>query len=114
MAGLYHSKSISLDTRRAILHPQNSYVCITTPFRLFEFIRMPFGLRSAVQTLQQCFTFCYMYINNVLIASTTREEHTQHLRLVFQCFKEYGVIFNPSKCNLGITELTFLEHTLTI
>ena len=49
----------------------------------------------------------------MLIASTNKEEHKQHLHLVFQLFKEYGVIINPSKCELGVTELTFLGHTLT-
>ena len=91
---------------------------ITTPFGLFEFIRMPFGLRNAAQTFQRFIdnvlrglTFCYTYIDDVLIASTNKEEHKQHLHLVFQRFKEYGVIINPSKCELGVTELTFLGHT---
>ena len=93
---------------------------ITTPFGLFEFIRMPFGLGNAAQTFQRFIddvlrglTFCYTYIDDVLIASTNKEEHKQHLHLVFQRFKEYGVIINPSKCELGVTELTFLGHTLT-
>ena len=81
---------------------------------------MPFGLRNAAQTFQRFIndilrglTFCYTYIDDVLIASTNKEEHKQHLHLVFQRFKEYGVIINPSKCELGVTELTFLGHTLT-
>ena len=93
---------------------------ITTPFGLFEFIRMPFGLRNAAQTFQRFIddvlrglTFCYTYIDDVLIASTNKKEYKQHLHLVFQRFKEYGVIINPSKCELGVTELTFLGHTLT-
>ena len=50
---------------------------ITTPFGLFEFLRMPFGLKNAAQTFQrfidqilQEFHFCYAYIDDVLIAST--------------------------------------------
>ena len=92
---------------------------ITTPFGLFEFIRMPFGLRNAAQTFQRFMdevlrglNFCYAYIDDVLIASSTAHEHRQHLQQVFQRFREYGVIINPSKCELGVTELTFLGHHL--
>ena len=91
---------------------------ITTPFGLFEFVRMPFGLRNAAQTFQRFideilrgFNFCYAYIDDVLIASSDVNEHKQHLQLVFQRFKEYGVVINPSKCELGVMELTFLGHT---
>ena len=92
---------------------------ITTPFGLFEFVRMPFGLRNAAQTFQRFineilrgFDFCYAYIDDVLIASSDADKHKQHLQLVFQRFKEYVVVINPSKCELGVTELTFLGHTL--
>ena len=59
---------------------------VTTPFGLFEFVRMPFGLRNAAQTFQRFMDqvlrglpFAYAYIDDVLVASTTREEHLQHL-----------------------------------
>ena len=72
---------------------------ITTPFGLFEFVRMPFGLRNATQIFQRFideilrgFDFCYAYIDDVLIASSDADKHKQHLRLVFQRFKEYGVL----------------------
>ena len=64
---------------------------ITTPFELFEFLRMPFGLRNAEQTFQrfmnnvlQGLNFTYAYIHNLLIASSSPEEHLEHLRSVFQ------------------------------
>ena len=40
------------------------------------------------------------------------DEHKQHLQLVFQHFKEYGVVINPSKFELGVTELSFLGCTI--
>ncbi len=59
---------------------------ITTLFSLFEYIRMPFGLRNAAQTFQmfidqilQGLHFCYAYIDDILIASSTPEEHNQHI-----------------------------------
>ena len=80
---------------------------------------MPFGLRNAAQTFQRFidvvlrdFPFCYAYIDDMLIASANSDEHKQHLRLVFQHFQQYGVILNPSKCKLSVTEPTFLGHTL--
>ena len=90
---------------------------ITTPF---GFTRMPFGLRNAAQMFQRfmdqvlCgFHFCYVYIDDVLIASQTTEEHRNHLCLVLQRFNEYGIIINPTKCMLGVQKLHFLGHHVT-
>ena len=54
---------------------------VTTPFGLFEFVRMPFGLRNAAQTFQRFMDqvlrstpFAYAYIDDVLIASDTSEQ----------------------------------------
>ena len=90
---------------------------ITTPFGLFEFLRMPFGLKNAAQSFQRFMDqvlrglhFSYTYIDDVLIASSTPEEHAQHLRAVLQRFKEFGVIINPLKCEFGVKTLQFLGH----
>ena len=68
---------------------------------------MPFGLRNPAQTFQRFIdtvlrglSFSYAYIDDVLIASTSEKKHKHHLRLVFERFKEYGVLIHPSKCEL--------------
>ncbi len=38
--------------------------------------------------------FCYDYIDNLLIVSTSPQEHDQHLRLVFERLRDYGIILN--------------------
>ena len=70
---------------------------ITTPFGLFEFLCMPFGLCNAAQTFRRFIDqvlhdlhFCYVHINDVLIASTNAEEHKQHLQLVLNRFQEHS------------------------
>ena len=90
---------------------------VTTPFRLFEFVRMPFGLHNAAQTFQRFMdkvlcglTFCYSYRDDLLIASTTSEEHLHHVRLVFERLSKQGVVINPHKCLFGVAELDFLGH----
>ena len=59
---------------------------ITTPFGLFEFVRMPFGLRNAAQTFQRFMDtvlrglhFAYDYVDDVLIASDTPETYLHNI-----------------------------------
>ena len=92
-------------------------MAITTLFGLFEFVRMPFGLRNAAQSFQRFMdqvlrdlTFAYTYIDDVLIASSTPEEHKLHLQAVLQRFSEHGIVIKPSKCEFGVSQLTFLGH----
>ncbi|BHF84866.1 hypothetical protein SprV_1002801800 [Sparganum proliferum] len=92
---------------------------VTTPFGLFEFIRMPFGLRYATQTFQRFIDqvlrgldFVYAYIDDLLVASSDAAEHEIHLRQLFERLDSYGVIINAAKCEFGVPSLTFLGHVV--
>ena len=70
---------------------------IATPFGLFEFVRMPFGLKNAAQTFQrlmdkvtQDLEGVYVYIDDVLIASKSPEEHLSHLEALFRALQSQG------------------------
>jgi hypothetical protein len=74
---------------------------ITTPFGLFEFPFMSFGLRNAAQTFQRFLDevlrgmeFCYSYIDDILIFSRSHDEHVEHLERVFQRLQDYGLLIN--------------------
>ncbi len=93
---------------------------ITTPFGLFEFLRIPFGLRNAAQTFQRFMDevfrglqFCYDYVDDVLVTSANAEQHKMHLRQVFERLSEHGLRINPAKCQFGVPELDFLGHRVT-
>lgn len=93
---------------------------VITPFGLFEFPVMTFGLRNAAQTFQRFIhqvlyglDFCVPYFDDVLVASTSEKEHLEHLRLVFERFQEVGVVINPSKCVLGQPSVSYLGHTVS-
>ena len=90
---------------------------IITPFGLFEFLRMPFGLCNAAQTFQrfidqvlQGLPFSYAYLDDLFIASSSPEEHQQHLRAVLARLQDHGIIINPTKSVLGAEHLEFLGH----
>ena len=101
--------------------PEDVYkTAITTPFGLFEFTRMPFGLRNSSQTFQRFMNevclgldFVFVYIDDILIASRTEEDHKVHLELLFNRLVEYGVNVKPSKCLFGVKSLEFLSHRIT-
>jgi len=103
------------------VHPDDvPKTAIITPFGLYEFLYMPFGLRNAGQTLQrfldevtQGLAFCFVYLDDILIASKSAAEHKEHLRLLFERLSKYGVVLNPAKCVLGASEVTFLGHQIS-
>jgi hypothetical protein len=93
---------------------------VTTPFGLFEFTRTPFGLRNAAQTFQrfmnelfQGLDFVYVYIDDILVASHTEEEHLRHLKQVLERLHRHNVVINPKKCTFGAAEISFLGVKVT-
>lgn len=94
---------------------------ISTPFGLFHFLRMPFGLRNAGQTFQRFMNevlkdlpFIFTYLDDILIASKNTDEHLLHLRKVFERLNAYGINIKPSKCVFGKTSLNFLGHHISV
>lgn len=93
---------------------------ITTPFGLYEFPYMTFGLRNAGQTFQRLvdemtrgLDFVYPYLDDFLIFSKTPEDHETHLHQLFTRMKKYGMLVNPAKCVFGANEVTFLGYRIS-
>jgi hypothetical protein len=90
---------------------------ITTPFGLFEYTRMPFGLRNASNTFQRMIDrvtgdldFCFAFQDDLEVASQTEELHRRHLRQIFQRLREHGLVINAEKCVFGASTIDFLGH----
>ncbi|GBM85298.1 Transposon Ty3-I Gag-Pol polyprotein, partial [Araneus ventricosus] len=80
---------------------------------------MTFGLRNAAQTVQrlmdnalQGLDFCFVYIEDLLIASFSLEEHLDHLKQVFDRLRKFGLVLNRDKCVFAVENLSFLGHKI--
>lgn len=58
--------------------------------------------------------FCYAYLDDLLVASGTPEEHIKHLHIVFQCLVKHGVVVNMAKYKLDVPELSFMGHNFQL
>ena len=100
------------------IHPDDQpKTAITTPFGLFEFTRMPFGLRNAAQSFQRFMDnifrdlpFVFVYIDDILVASANEDEHRRHLEIIFQRLAANGITINATKCQFAVESLDFLGH----
>jgi hypothetical protein len=77
---------------------------IITPFGLFGYLFMPFGLRNAAQTFQRFLDsllkhlpFVFRYLDDIIIASHSPKEHHEHLRQIFTIHHENGLQINSAK-----------------
>ena len=92
------------------------------PLGFYECVRMPFGLTNAPATFQRLMesclgemhlNWCIIYLDNVIIFSSTPEEHITRLRAVLQKLRTAGLKLKPSKCNFFRDRISYLGHIVS-
>ncbi|XP_077334566.1 uncharacterized protein LOC143975892 [Lithobates pipiens] len=89
-----------------------------TPFGLFEFTVMPFGMKNAPATFQRVMndllegleTFAVAYLDDIAVFSPTWEEHLVHLSQVLDQLTAANLTVKPSKCQIAMTNVQYLGH----
>ena len=93
-----------------------------THLGLYEFLRMPYGLKTAPQTFQRILNsvfadFLYqwliIYIDDVIVWANTDHQALSCYELVFECAAKFGIQFKPSKCIFFSHDLGILGHRVT-
>lgn len=96
-----------------LLRKTDRRLLFCTPFGLYQFNRMPFGLCNAPGTFQQLFQSLLLYFDDVVVLTSPFEQHMSHLRLVLSSFRECGLKVKWSKCVLFQCQVSYLGHVIS-
>jgi hypothetical protein len=88
----------------------------------YEFLLMSFGLMNTPAVFMDLMNhvfrpyldrFVVIFIDDILVYSSSDQEHEQHLRLILQTLREYRLYAKLSKCEFWLKEVTFLGHVIS-
>ena len=91
----------------------------TSPFGKYEYVKVPFRLAQTPAYFQELMTgvlkdlpFAMAYLDNIIIYSSTPEEHLQHIKTVFEKLRHAKLSMKLSKCHFFAKEIQYLGHIL--
>ncbi|GBG76419.1 hypothetical protein CBR_g22167 [Chara braunii] len=105
------------------IRPEDQHKTVfQTSYDLYEFVVMPFGLCNAPGTFRHAMNlifhdyldkFVIVYLDDILIFSTTVEEHVAHLDKVLGLLLQHKFKINGEKCEFGRTRVLYLGHEIS-
>ena len=103
------------------LHPESrAYTAFSTPLGLYQWCVMPMGLKNSPAVFQAAMNtvlkehirkgYCLVYLDDILIMSTSVEEHARHLDAVLTSLKQHNLFCQLPKCQFALSQLRYLGH----
>ena len=93
-----------------------------THLGLFQFLRLPFGLKTASSTFQRIlntifrdflYNFLVIYVDDVISWSNSQDEAVKHYELIFKRAVDQGMQVKPGKFSFFSQSLEILVHYVT-
>ena len=114
MSQAYHQGEMAEESRK--------YTAFSTPWSLYEWVRIPYGIMNAPAGFQRfingCLShlsddICVAYLDDILIFSKSFKEHKENVKKVLRCLQEKGVKLNMSKCKFFKREIRYLGRLVS-
>jgi len=93
-----------------------------TPFGMYCYVTMPFGLRNAGATYQRCMLHVFSkhigstveaYVDDIVVKSKQRGDLIQDLEIAFICLRANNIKLNPEKCVFGVPRGMLLGYIVS-
>jgi hypothetical protein len=93
-----------------------------TPFGMFCYVMMSFGLRNAGAMYQQCMQHVFgdhirwtveAYVDDIIVKTRKVDDLVNDLRIAFDCLRVNGVKLNPEKCVFGVSRGMLLRYIVS-
>jgi hypothetical protein len=93
-----------------------------TPFGMYCYVTMPFGLRNAGATYQQCMQHVFgdhigrtieAYVENIVVKTRKVDDLVDDMRVAFDFLRANGVKLNPEKCVFGVPRGMLLGYIIS-
>ena len=99
---------------------------LLTAFRtsegLFQFKRLPMGLKSAPAYFQAAmqqtvladmlYQICEVYLDDIIVYAETEDELLKNLSKVFSRLEQYNITLNPEKVKIGLQSVEYVGHVI--
>jgi ribonuclease HI len=82
-----------------------------TPFGMYCYTTMPFGLRNTGATYQRCMNHVFgehisrmveAYVDDIVVKTRKASDLFSNLETTFKCLRAKGMKLNPEKCDFGV------------
>ena len=113
LASAYHQIPIDPEDRK--------YTAFEAGGKLFEFLRIPFGVTNGVACFQQILDDViqaenlrdtFAYVDDVTVCGRTKEEHDSNLERFLDAAKKFSLAINREKSQYGKTSVKILGHVV--
>jgi hypothetical protein len=93
-----------------------------TPFGMFCYVIMPFGLRNADATYQRCMHHIFRdhigrtveaYVDDIVVKTRKADDLVNDMRIAFDCLGANRVKQNPEKCVFGVSRGMLLGYIVS-
>ena len=122
-AAWYSSVDLAKGYHQVPLSERAKQICsFRCPSGFFRYTRMPFGIMNAPAVFQRmmdvvlrdiAWKFCMVYVDDVIIYSTSWSDHVDHVAHVLRRIRDAGLTVGLKKCHFGGREVAFLGYVVS-
>ena len=97
------------------------YTAFRTAKGLFEWLRLPMGLKGAGSYFQTqmakvfedlLYHILEVYLDDILIFAETKDELVERAAIILERLKKHNITVNPEKVKMGLTEVEYVGHLI--